>query len=204
MIRFELKDGREATIHTWNFQQLKKYVSKDLSTSTNGMLRHFNGFRFLGPNTAYEMEILRVEIKYEKEKTLSPLEIQPDRSLPKEKYHKSLVALIDEEVCGIAICQWIKDSMPFWRYHIKLIDVNEKFRNLGVGTNLVKALDKAVFLDSKIIQDGRYTEDGKKYIQKAVQRELKGERYAFIPNDYLLTSAPRKKGIYDAEGKLKH
>jgi len=203
MKKFVLKDGRKIDVDTWGFKRLKEYVS-GLPTCRKGMSSVLEGFAFFGPTPLYHLESFKDE-KYSEASNLSLLEIQQDRTLPNQKYHRALVALHESVLCGIFLCDWGKRPFDFWKYHTKHLDVHEDYRNLGVGTRLVKSLDQADFLESKILQIGTYTVDGENYIQKVMERELKGKNYALIPEEYYdeILGPPLEAGVYDIEGKLK-
>ena len=206
MTEFKLKDGREARIEQWDFNQLEDYVSRDLPTydlHRNGR-KKFNSFTFLGPHNTTEMD---GGVSYSKEENLSPLEIQADRFLPNQAYHKSLAALENDNLAGILICEWINGfaDSPFWHYTVKFIDVNEEYKYLGVGTNLVKALVRVDFLKGKIFSTGGFTPEGAKYIKPVFDKELKAKDYAIIPIGFNFLGGapvPTKPGIYDCRGNL--
>ncbi|NOQ56114.1 MAG: hypothetical protein GQ477_04915 [Nanohaloarchaea archaeon] len=50
---FNLKDGREANIEIWNFDQLSEFADKkkeNTSIVRTGDLCHFDDFKYLGPD----------------------------------------------------------------------------------------------------------------------------------------------------------
>ena len=197
---FELIDGKRARIETWNFKQLDDYVSQDLPTHGYEPRKRFNGFDLLGPHNTREM--VR-GTRYSEEKDLSPLEVQSDRTLLDEDYHRTLAVLEDDKLIGVLINEWVKaiPVMPFWHYTIKFIDVYKDYRNLGVGTELVRTLDGSDFLKGKIFFAGPFTEDGHRYIKHVIKSELKARDYAIIDKfDFNDAIVPRSPGIYHANG----
>jgi len=201
---FELKDGREVTIDTWGYNQLKDFVKNSgVQVVQTGMNYHLDCFRYLGPSAMQSLESYNSRNYFNSSENLTKLELQENMNLFDTDYHRALCIFDEDDLIGIIICEWINDShYPFWCYHINFIDVHTEYKNLGVGTNLMKALDKANFLDSKVLQRGQSSEEGSLYISHVAERELNAENYALIPWDYRLRIPPEDVGVYDSFGKL--
>ena len=118
MDKFKLKNGQEAELNIWNFQELRTILSQDLPTEEKDDhgWRVLQGFHYLRKSLPYEMELFDPDNDYSKEKDLSPLEIQIQRDLPKIDYHKTIVASFKNKVMGVLFCQWIKGSEPTHSY----------------------------------------------------------------------------------------
>lgn len=208
-----LKDGTEAFLDIWNFKDLESYVSSQkLRKEESRSYYHVKGFRFLS-NTAVQNLLYRGEHIFTG-KNLSPMEKQVISGLAKEKYVNSIVALCDDKLIGIMVCNWVRDSnfktsdlrkdqLPFWRYFTEFLNVHDDYQNMGVGTAIIKYLDDSKFLDNKILQLSVYNENGTAHAKPIVERELKAANYALIPHDYSVKLPPTEPGIYDRMGKLK-
>ncbi|NOQ56113.1 MAG: GNAT family N-acetyltransferase [Nanohaloarchaea archaeon] len=134
---------------------------------------------------------------------MTKLEFQEDLKLLDVEYHKALCAFHDNNLIGIVLCQWRSGySSEFWHYRLNFIDVHKDYRRLSVGTNLLKSLDNADFLDYKILKQSILCGDGI-YILPVADRELKAKNYAFIPWTYGLRVPPEKVGVHDRSGNLK-
>ncbi len=174
MKEFLLKNGNTAQIDTWEFDQIKEYVSKSIPTrNLNNMSdKAFIGFAFFGPNLARDL-----------------LRVDPDNDYPQRfKEHRAVVASVDGEVSGLIVTQWVKFSLPFWHYHLRWIDVRKDYKNQGVGTNLVNYLDKQDFVKGKPVFLSMLTQEGELYIAKVIKRELKAKDYTLVYED----SIPKK------------
>ena len=180
---FILINEVKVNIETWNFDQLENYVFRNvhLYEDRENKTKVLKGFTYLGPDEINDL------------KNSSKLD------------HKAVVALNEDSLIGIILCEWedrVVDTPAFGRYRIRLIDINKHFRNQKVGSNLIKTLDQSDFIKSKILQRGVSSPDGWEYIRKVFDRELKGEDYILIPHDYLLETPPKKPGVYNKIGKL--
>jgi len=189
----KLKDDKEINIETWNFEQLEKYSLENIKPLKNG--ETFQGFNLFRPSSLNCLKCHR-DVPYKENQNLTPLEIQTERHLDNIQYHRALIAFHKKELCGIYFLKWIKNSENFWHYHPSYLEVHQKYKNKGLGTNLVKALDKSNFLNSKILMLGTYTYEGELYIEKIVNKELKAKNYALITYYYESSSPPLKPGIY--------
>lgn len=208
-----LNNGEPIEISIIGFSELQKIVESLKSTNVKVKFlaefsrhqREFAGFTYLNTATIHDLKDFTYE--YRSARDLSPLEIQADSGLPNTEYHRAITATTQGNLVGILICEWIKYperwNQTFWQYNIKFIDVHEdeKWRKKGIATSLIKELDKADFLDSKILRVGIYSELGKEHIKKVIDRELKAEKYALIQHNYSLIRPPDTPGIYDYIGQ---
>ncbi len=199
--RFNLLDGREARIETWNFSQLEGFLEQGNSIHQVLDVNVIDGFTFLGLHNISEIRREGRNYQYDQELRLSPLEQQPQRGLPNDAYHRSLAARVNDTVVGIALYQWIKGYGSFWRYFLRFVDVHEDFRAQGIATNIFRSTNCAPFLCHKILQYSAYTPLGKKCLSRVKQRELDGEHYALIPQDYCSPQPPTLPGIYNKYGQ---
>lgn len=200
-----LKDGRESKIDIWNFSQLEEYLSReDLpinkkdSRIVNDIWSVVEGFFYFRESLAREMKNFDHQNEYKNE-NLTPFEIQKQMNLPRVDYHKTIVVSLNDSPIGILFCQWIKCHGSFWQYHIRFIDVHRNYKNLGVGTNLVKTLDQSKFIKNKILAIGEFSEEGEEYMKHTLKRELKAKDYAIVYDNYF-GQVPTKPGVY---GKLR-
>lgn len=206
-----LKDGREAEIEIWGYGELKEYVdSQKLKKDSEFRYPHVKGFRFLS-KVAVDNLLYRGDSIFSG-KNLTPMEKQEISGLHKKSYVRSLAAVTGDELVGIMVCNWIKDSeravnlpdcLPFWRYYAEFLNVHADYQNQGVGTFLIKGIDESRFLENRILHLSKYIECGELYAKPVIERELKAGKYALIPNDYSPKIPPKKPGIYDKFGNLK-
>lgn len=181
MKEFNLKTGTPGVIETWKMDQIKKYISQEHQTrDINNMGdQSFVGFAFFGPN--FYRDLQRVD---------------PDNNyFRREVNHRAVVAKADSQAVGIIALQWVKFYMPFWHYHIRWIDVHQDYKNQGVGTNLVRYLNKADFIKGKVLFLSMLTREGQMYIAKVMKKELLAKDYVLIFEDNI-PSRPKKYGIY--------
>lgn len=199
---FALKDGRTARIEIWNVSQLEKYVEEHVPDYPHRP-RSVEGFIYFCPDSIQRLlDPPRYEYeKYEHATFRSPLEQQPEPRMPRQAYHRAVVALRDQEVIGIILCKWVSYN-NYWRYSLNYIDVHKDHKNKGVGTHLMRALDQAPFLKGKIIQRTLQSGEGKKWISHVVERELHTRDYALLPYFYdPVFGPPMEPGLYNGEGK---
>jgi|GEM_PF-5785105 len=191
-----LKDGRPLEIRTWNFGNLERFVASSYWPShyRNHSWRIYDGFTFFGPDAAVNLRMHDPDNQYRVNPLLSPLERQ-EWTLPKTSYHRALVASLDGQPVGILLCEWLKCYNPYWSYHLNYIDVREDTKNLGIGTSLLRKLDRSRFLKRKILRVGWATEEGRKHIMPVVERELRAREYALV-HDGHFGDTPLAPGIY--------
>ena len=142
----ELKDGRIITIECWNFDDLKAHtLSRTRSERKERRATMFEGFNYYGSNIIDDLRRVNTE-RYSEARGLSDFEKQADPNLPNEQYHRAIVALHDQKIIGMLLCQWTNNRyFPFWLYHMKFVDVNREFQNQSVATHLVRELDRTHF-----------------------------------------------------------
>lgn len=198
MDEFTLKDGRPARLEVWNLEELEAYASQELEIEEhdNYEKRVYEGFKYFDPGLFYRMKEFDPAKDYSVEEELSPLEEQLDPNLRNTGYHRAIVAFHEETLCGVLVCQWIKRGYSFWHYHIQYVDVRKDYKNIGIGTALIRALDQSEFLKAKILLIGMFSEDGKKYMKQVIKRELKAENYARISEYYDSDTPPTDFGVY--------
>ena len=209
----KLKDGGKADIEVWGYKDLRDYVGGQktrLDRETGHNL--VGGFDFLGTEAVGNITH-RGERHYRGK--FSRMEKQDLSGLKNEHYCRSVAAVSRGELLGILVCNWIRDNagvqdgvpaeekLPFWRYYAEFLDVRGNCRNNGVGTGIIRFLDDADFLDSRILQLSKYVGDGTRFAMPVIGRELKAENYALIPHDYSVATPPAKPGIYDRIGRRK-
>jgi GNAT superfamily N-acetyltransferase len=196
MDAFTLKDGRVARIAIWGIDEIAEFASRDIPTyDLNNMGdKAFLGFAYLGPSLPEDLRRVDPDHDYARASNLSPMEVQPDGGLPKEMYHRMVTASVDGKLAGIRVCQWTHFGR-FWSYHGRWVDVHEDYRNLGIGTGLVRAVDQADFLKDKILRIGMFSPLGGMYMKNVLQRELKALDYAVVYGDYD-GPAPQTPGVY--------
>jgi ribosomal protein S18 acetylase RimI-like enzyme len=193
----ELKDGRIVTIECWDFEDLKKHTlyKTDSEQKKNGN-KMFDGFSYYGSDLINDLQGVNTE-RYCKAQGLSDFEKQEDPSLPNEHYHRAIVALQDQKLIGLLICQWTNNRyFPFWLYHMKFVDVNREFQNQSVATHLVEELDRTEFLDHKILYLGIFSNPGKRFLKPVCDRILNAENYALVTSRRYMDDPPTAPGIY--------
>jgi len=156
--------------------------------------------------TLFSKALIRDIVKYNKGQkyileNLSQFEIQEDYNSNPLYYSRFIVALHKEKIVGILICQWIKDELPFWRYHERYIDVHKKYRQKGIAKKIYHILDNSDFLKNHIIQWSIFSAIGRECSKGIPGYFLKVENYIFIPNDYCLLKPPLEIGRYNSCGK---
>jgi hypothetical protein len=185
---FSLKGGLEAKLPIWRYPDIESYVEQEHPTyELNNMGdKAFSGWAYFGPSLAYDLEHTDMRNDYDTSdaQELSPLEIQTPGGQGKKNYHRAIVATLGGEPIGITVCEWTKFSSDYWNYHLRYIDVDETYKNQGVGTNMIRALDEADFLKGKILKTSMFSQEGHRFIRHVMQRELKAEDYAVIYDDY--------------------
>lgn len=197
MSEVELKDGRIVAIKCWDFDDLKKHTL-DKTDSEQKKCRNtmFDGFSYYGSNTIDDLIAVNTD-NYSQARGLSDFEKQEASSLPNEDYHWAIVALHDEKIIGVLICQWTNNRyFPFWLYHMKFVDVNKEFQNQSVAAHLVKELDKAEFLDQKILYLGIFSHPGKRFLKPVCDRVLNANNYALVTSRMYMDNPPTAPGIY--------
>lgn len=209
-MEFTLKDGREAAIEVWGYDELKDYVEGQKMKKDDAFnYPHVKGFRFLS-NVAVDNMLYRGSPVFTG-KNLTMMERQDISGLHKKAYVRSLAAAYDNELIGIMAFNWVRDSensshlmdnLPFWRYYAEFLDVRKDFQNQGIGTSLIKFLDESSFVENKILHLSKYVSKGELYAKPVIERELKARKYALIPNNYSIKTPPGKPGIYDRKGNL--
>ncbi len=146
---FLLKDGRRAHLEEWNYDDLAEFVTrKSHPLEERPGKTVIKGFSYLRPSLADDLRETDKTNPYSSEKNLSEMETQPDNSCPNESYHRAIVAKDSETgaVMGATLLVWKKDDRNFWRYRARFVDVHSDYKNNGVGTALVQAIDGADFL----------------------------------------------------------
>lgn len=205
MADFNLKSGEKASLFIWNYQDIEAYTSQDLPTyDRNNMgAKAFVGWSYFGPSLACDLKRVDPDNNYAcvDVQELSPLERQTHLGLNKEDYHRAIIASLEQKPVGILVCQWVKFTSAFWHYHIRYIDVNQDYKNQGIGTELVKTLDTADFLKGKILEHGFFSPEGSEFIEHVMRRELKARDYAEVYDDYYLDQwhKPTSFGFYSSK-----
>ncbi len=197
MNKATLKDGTEATIEIWDNNQLEDWLNMGHETYTTEGTLKIRGFEYLQLSEVRDRRVSRGNI-YSQENNLSPLEIQSERKLEKDAYDRSIVGLVDEELAGIWIFNWIK-TWNFWNYYSKFFDVRKDYKNNGLATILIKTLNQAEFIKGKIVQIGNYSPEGRKYLCHLINREMKAEDYARILKGDCPFQAPTEFGVYGSQ-----
>ncbi len=204
MKKVTLKNGIEAKLDVWNYYELSDYILEN-----QNLFNKISGFRSLGRSSLRYLNNLLNIREYSQCEDLSPLEIQklePGEELNRKfiydrTYTRSIVAF-DSKLIGILICDWINNGKPdFWRYHVHYVDVHVDYRNIDVATNMIKALDEADFLKSKILQTGMYSQDGHAFIKKHFDR-LEAKNFALIDREFRIQALPLYPGKYSNNGEL--
>ena len=169
-----------------------------------GELYHFENFTYFGSEVIEVLDSYDSKIYSEDSANLTSLELHENMSLLDKEYHRFVVASYDDEIIGILVSDWIKDlRYPFWSFRIGFIDVHNDYKELGVGTNIISALDKADFLDSKIVRIGNFSIEGELYILPVINKSLKAKNYALLFSNSGLKVPPNEVGVYDIYGNLK-
>jgi hypothetical protein len=204
-LSFRLRSGKDARIEVWDYEKLRHFSSQGRPTDNryNNECAFFEGFSLFGTHTQYKLMGFDRDAPYSREeRTLSPPEIQEDRTRSNAEYCKSLVALERDEVTGLLVLPWVREPYSFWHYRIQFIDVHDSYRNERVGTNLVKALDKSDFVKGRIVRVGGFSEDGERFIKKVIKTELHARDYAVISEDYPYRHpAPEGFGVFGRGGR---
>jgi hypothetical protein len=193
----ELKDGRVVNIDCWDFDDFKKHTLDRVESEPkqNGN-KLFDGFSYYGSDIINDLKSVNTAC-YRNACNLSDFEKQEDPTLSNEQYHRALVALHDQEIIGLLICQWTNNRyFPFWLYHMKFVDVNKSFQNQSVATHLVKELNATDFLGHKILYLGVFSNPGKRFLKPICDRILDAENYALVTSQRYMDNPPTAPGIY--------
>lgn len=183
----------------WDLNRLYIYLNQSKLKFSNDKKNVIDGFTFFNKNLIYDIQ------NYNKEKyilnNLSKFEIQSDYNSNPSYYARFIVALSNKKVVGILALQWIKDDLPFWRYHEKWIDVHIDYRMQGIAKRIYQILDNVIFLKEHILQWSVFSELGQKCSKGIPGYYLTVKEYIFIPSDYSLLKAPIEYGRYDSYGR---
>jgi hypothetical protein len=200
MSEVELRDGRTVTIACWDFDNFKKHtLEKTVQQQTRCNRSIFNGFNYYGAKTIDDLAAVNTD-NYSKSVALTDFEKHENLRLPNEDYHRAIVALHDETIIGLLICQWTNNRyFPFWLYHMKFVDVNQKYQNQSVATHLVKELNRSEFLNQKILYLGIFSNPGKKFLKPVCDRVLSAKNYALVTCGMYMDNPPTAPGIYRAK-----
>jgi hypothetical protein len=152
-------------IEIWNNQQMQEHIDrKDYPVDRLPyMSEHFKGFTYFSPDF--------VEFRFKTED-----------STKNSKKDRAVVALENTDLVGIFSFLWMKGEYDFEHYYPRFVDVTKDKRSQGIGTALVKRLNKPCFLWGKtlMVMEGSYTRDGNDYIKKVIERELTGEHFKIV------------------------
>lgn len=201
MKEFVTRNNEKVQINIASYKKIEHLSSQKLPTyDLNNMCDSaFVGFAYFGPRLPFDLKKVDPDHDYSKETNLSLLEIQPQKNLKEENYHKAITASVDQTLVGILVCQWVKFSNDYWHYHTRYIDINKEYKNQRVGTNLIMALNQADFVKGKILYQGMLSVEGSAYIARVVKRELKAKDYALVFEDYYGGKTPTKFGVFGGE-----
>lgn len=193
----ELRDGRIATIESWDFKDLKKHTFEKTGSEQNRYReKMFNGFSYYGSSIIDDLIVVNTD-SYSQARALTDFEKHKCMSLPNEDYHRAIVALRNETIIGLLICQWTNSRyFPFWLYHMKFVDVNKKYQNQSIATHLVTELENSEFLNQKILYLGIFSNPGKRYLKPVCERVLKAKNYALVTCGMYMERPPSAPGIY--------
>jgi GNAT superfamily N-acetyltransferase len=200
--KLELRHGAPLDLALWDLPALCRYVCNARAggeVSYNFDKGTVSGFRYFGCNV-FEREPTLAASRYRDTTEMSLLERQEYSTRNDGEYDRALVALDRGNVCAVLFCVWIKDSLPFWRYHLRWLDVHEEYRNRGVGSAMLEALDGAKFLSGKILQLSCFSNEGRSFLRRAIGEKLTAQSYALIGNMYARLFPPRHAGAYDDMG----
>ncbi|MCK5449523.1 hypothetical protein KAI32_01530 [Candidatus Pacearchaeota archaeon] len=201
MGKISLKDGQKIDIDIWDNNQIQKYINaKTRPTEKTGENLHYKDLHFFGPN--FVNEGYKENNFYPSEKEISKLEIQNINGQANSDYDRNIVAISNSEIIGISSFLWNKDHYKFWHYYMRFTSVKQSWKNIGVGTSLIKRFNEPCFMWNKIFMLPKiYENEGRKYLLPMINKELCGEHFAIIP-PYYLGDTPKKPGIYNLDGKI--
>ena len=201
MEKANLKDGRIINIDIWDNVRLQQYINaEDKSVKKTGSTLHYEKFGFFGPN--FVKKRYNEKVLYSNEKHLSPLEKQDIDGITNADYDRNIIAIFENDIIGISSFMWSKERYTFWQYYHRIIDVKEDWKNIGVGTNLIKRLNNHCFMWGKIfMKSNAYETEGRMHIKHVIDREITGKHFAVVPSGYFPKNAPTKPGIYNSGGK---
>ena len=208
MTNHKLKNGKNIITDIWDLNELDTYMEKNMrSCKTDSGSNIFIDFNYFGMNTCFwriredHINFRSDETHYRDCKEINPFEDQKNKSKKDYEYDFSAVALIDNELVGLHMFQWINRSNTFWRYSSRFIDVRKDKRNKGIGTLLIKEIAVSDIIKNKILEFGNYSDDGKDYIEHVINREFDCKDYVIIPKGYLMNKTPERYGFFDRYGQ---
>lgn len=95
-------------------------------------------------------------------------------------FDKALVARVGPCMVGILYCEWLRleRDETFWGYNLSFVDVHESWRGNGIGSSLIRHLNKEAWLQGKNLCLTCYTALGQERLAHVVARELTSTEFA--------------------------
>jgi hypothetical protein len=112
--------------------------------------------------------------------TLPEPQRQPYGLCGSVEFDKALVARVGPCMVGILYCEWLRleRDETFWGYNLSFVDVHESWRGNGIGSSLIRHLNKEPWLQGKNLCLTCYTALGQERLAHVVARELTSTEFA--------------------------
>lgn len=193
-----------ASIEVWEIDQVVNYIDSLPSEGTvkGSILTRPSGFELFSDSLVQRRYDYRNQT-YPDPSELPEWQRQTFGNCKEHVFDRALIARVGPAITGVLYCRWIK-QLPFnpeksyWSYNLSYVDIHADWRDRGIASSLLKALDQQTWLHDKIIRMTDFTQDGKKWLCKTVDRELKAERYILLPPNYCWVNLPVEVGIWDS------
>ncbi len=176
----------------WTLDKLLEHFSNQIPC------RYFKKFHFLRPRFKHS-----AVQEYSKATNLTPMELQPNRTLENIAYHRFVVGLENNEVVGAMKFEWTNRHSDFWHYYNSFIDVRSDKRGNGIARGLLRTTNSAEFIQNRILHMSSFREYTKG-LEQVYREELQAKQYALLPPGFCVTITPVKPGVYDEIGRIKN
>jgi GNAT superfamily N-acetyltransferase len=190
----------EPSIELWQLPNLKAFLSSIPRELYDAKLRP-PGFDILNRRFLARSEVAD---SYPSPEALPQWQRQERGECSSSEFDRALIARHGSEVVGIVHCEWKRCTLGehFWAYELAMVDVHQAWRERGVATSLLQALDEQSWLSGKILRVSGFTPLGRERLPGVLKRHLRAKSYIVLAPSYEDATLPTAPGSWSSSTQL--
>ena len=190
----------EPSIELWHLPTLAAFLSSIPREQYDAKLRP-PGFGILNRRFLRRSDVAE---RYPSPDALPKWQRQERGECSSSEFDRALIARLGSEVIGIVHCEWKRCTLghDFWAYELALVDVHEAWRERGIATSLLRALDEQSWLSGKILKMTSFTPLGRERLPGVLKRHLRAKNYIVLAPWYEASTLPTAPGSWGSSTQL--